>query len=90
MYFDWTVLPDKKRLNLEVASKRLIHPVPCHAWKCIPTGIFGGPGCNLLQQMISQRKSQKLLQGLVSHKLPYFIEITLFVCTSRIHLLNLK
>ena len=34
--------------------------VPCPAWKCIPTAIFGGvdifevPGCHLLRQMSSQ------------------------------------
>ena len=34
--------------------------VPCCAWKCVPTSIFGGadvsevPGCHLLQQMSSQ------------------------------------
>ena len=69
---------------MEVATKRLLHQqvkIPgwfwchVHAWKCIPTTISGGvdifevPGCHLLQQVSSQRGSQKLLQGLVSHEL---------------------
>ena len=48
--------------------------VPCCAWKCVPAAISSGvdisevPECHLLQQMSSQRGSQKLLQGLVSHE----------------------
>ena len=47
--------------------------MPCCAWKCVPTAVFGGvyisevPGCHLLWQMNSQWVSQKLLQGLVFH-----------------------
>ena len=43
--------------------------VPCWAWKCVPTSISRGmnisevPWCHLLQQMSSQWRSQKLLQG---------------------------
>ena len=55
--------------------------VPCHAWKCAPTAVFGAvdisevPGCNLLPQMSSQRLSQKLFQGLVSHELTVYLSI---------------
>ena len=59
--------------------------MPCRAWKCVPTAIFGVvdisevPGCHLLRQMRSQRGSQKSLQGLVS------LELT--VCLSVFNLL---
>ena len=51
-----------RRLNLEVATKRLLGIVllSCHAWKCVPTAISGGvdisevPGCHLFRQMSSQ------------------------------------
>ena len=49
--------------------------MPCCTWKCVPTAISGCvaisevPMFNLLQQVNSQWGSQKLLQGLVSHKL---------------------
>ena len=49
--------------------------MPCGAWKCVPTAISGGVdiskvrGCHLLQQILSQLGSQKLLQGLVSYEL---------------------
>ena len=44
-----------------------------------PTAISGGvnisevPGCHFLRQMNSQLGSQKLLQGLVSHKLTVYL-----------------
>ena len=34
------------------------------------------PGCHLLQQMSSQRGSQKLLQGSVSHELTAYLSIS--------------
>ena len=59
-----------RRLNLEVAVKRLLSPsagkstrvvlVPCRAWKCVLTAVSGDvdrsdvPGCHLLRQMSSQ------------------------------------
>ena len=49
--------------------------VSCYTWKCVPTTISGVLDisevleCHLLQHISSQRGSQKLLQGLVSHKL---------------------
>ena len=52
--------------------------LPCHAWKCVPTvncnglDIFEVHGCHLWQ-MHSHWGSQKLLQRLMSHKLPAYI-----------------
>ena len=53
--------------------------VPCHAWKSDPTAISSGvdiskvAGCHFLWQMSSQSRSQKLLQGLVSHELTAYL-----------------
>ena len=54
----------------------------CSSWKCIPTNISGGVdisevhGCHLLRHMSSQRRSQKLLQGLlVSHELTAYLPV---------------
>ena len=55
--------------------------MPSRACKCVPTAISGGvdisevPGCYLLRQMSSQRRSQKLLQGLVSHELAAYLSV---------------
>ena len=54
---------------------------PCCAWKCVPTTILGvvviskGPVCYLLRQMSSQWRSQKLLQGLMSHELSAYLSV---------------
>ena len=87
MFSVCTVLPDSKKTELgsseqeasPSASKNLgIVLVPCCTWKGVPTAISSGVnisevlGCHLLQQMSSQR-SQKFLQGLVSHKLTAYL-----------------
>ena len=60
--------------------------VLCCSWKCVPIAISSGmdickvPGCSLLQQISSQWKWQKLLQGLMSHELvTYFSVFNLFL-----------
>ena len=60
--------------------------VLCCSWKCVPIAISKGmdickvPGCSLLQQISSQWKWQKLLQGLMSHELvTYFSVFNLFL-----------
>ena len=84
MFSGSTVPPDSKETKLGSSNQKAfpsagkntwILLVPCRTWKCVPTAISGGvdiskvPGCHLLRQMSSQRESQKLLQGLVSHEL---------------------
>ena len=55
--------------------------VPFRAWRCVPTAISGVvdisevPRCHLLRQMSSQRGSEKLLQGSVSHKLTDYLSV---------------
>ena len=55
--------------------------VPCHAWKCTPITISGGVDIfevseyHLLLQVSSHWGSQKLLQGLVSHKFAAYLSI---------------
>ena len=56
--------------------------MPCCTRKSVPVTIFGGidiyevPGCHWLRQMSSQRGSQKLLQGLVFHKLTAYLSLS--------------
>ena len=85
MFSGCTVPPDSKETKLG-SSNRETSPsagkntgiVPCRTWKYVPTAISGGvdisevPGYHLLRQMSSQRGSQKLLQGLVSHELTVY------------------
>ena len=53
--------------------------VPYCPWKCVPTAISGGadiskdPECHLLQQISSQRGSQKLLQKIVFHEFTAYL-----------------
>ena len=69
MFSGCTVLPDSKEIKFgsscqeasPLAGKNTgVVLVPCHAWKSVPTAIYGGvyisevPGCHLLQQMSSQ------------------------------------
>ena len=88
MFPGCTVLPDSKEIELGSSDQEaspsagkntgvlLVHVRP---WKCIPTAISCGvdisevPGCHLLRQMSSQRGSQKLLKGLVSHELTAYL-----------------
>ena len=56
--------------------------VLCCSWKCIATNICSGVdisevhGCHLFRRMSSQRRSQKLLQGLlVSHELTAYLPV---------------
>ena len=55
--------------------------MPCYEWKCALIAIFGGvdisevPWYDLLWQMGSHWGSQKLLQGLVSHKLLAYLSV---------------
>ena len=55
--------------------------VLCHAWKCVPTAISSGVDisnvsrCHMLRSMSSQWRSQKLLQGLVSHELTAYLSV---------------
>ena len=70
----------------QVATKRLLHQqvkilLRC-SWKCIATNICSGVdisevhGCHLFRRMSSQRRSQKLLQGLlVSHELTAYLPV---------------
>ena len=84
MFFGFTVVPDSKvtelRSNDQEASPSAgkstgIDLVACRTWKFVPTAISSGvdisevPVCHLLRQMSSQRWSQKLRQGLLSHEL---------------------
>ena len=94
MFSGCTVSPDSKETELGSSDQEVspsagrntsIVLVPCHAWKCVPTAISSGvgiskvPGCHLLRNMSSQRGSQKLLQGLVSHELiAYLYDFELF------------
>ena len=65
-----TVPPDVRILNLEVATKLLLH----QQVKILSgVDISEVPGCHLLQQMSFQKGSQKLLQGLVSHELTAYL-----------------
>ena len=69
MFSGCIVLPDTKETKLGSSDQVTSPPVgkntrvvlvPCRAWKCVLTAIFGGvdisevPGCYLLQQMNSQ------------------------------------
>ena len=62
--------------------------VPYCPWKCVPTAISGGadiskdPECHLLQEMRSQRGSQKLLQKFMFH------EFTAYLFTSDLFLIQ--
>ena len=55
--------------------------VPCHAWKCVLTGISGGadisevPECHLVRQMSFQLGVTKLLQGVVSYELTAYLSV---------------
>ena len=85
------VLPDSKEAKLwssnqegspSPAGKSTgIVLMQCHALKCFPKAISGDvdvsgvPGCHLLWQMNSQWDSQKLLQGLVFHKLTVYLSV---------------
>ena len=69
-----------RRLNLEVATKRLLHQ-QVKTWKSVPTPNSGGVdiseilGCHFLGQMSSQWGPQKSLQGSVSHELRTYLSI---------------
>ena len=69
MFSGCTVPPDTKETKLgssqqesspSTVKNTTVVLIPCCAWKCVPTAIFGGvdisevPGCHLLQQMNSQ------------------------------------
>ena len=84
MFSGCTVLSDSKETELGNSDQEAspsagkntgVVLVPCHAWKCVPTAISSGvdickvPGSHLLRHMRSYLGSQKLIQGLVSHKL---------------------
>ena len=85
MFSGCTVPPDSKETELGSSDQEAspsagkntgVVLVPClHD----PTAISGGvnisevPGCHFLRQMNSQLGSQKLLQGLVSHKLTVYL-----------------
>ena len=55
--------------------------VPCCAWKCVTIAISSGvdisevSGCHLFWQISFQWGLQKLLQGLVSHKLTAYLSV---------------
>ena len=55
--------------------------VPCPTWKCVSTAILGDVDiskvseCHLLWQMLSQWRSQQLLQGLVAHELTVYLSV---------------
>ena len=55
--------------------------VQCRTWKCfckaisVDVDISEVSGCHLLRQMSSQRGSQKLLQGLLSHELTVYLPV---------------
>ena len=79
------MLPDSKETELGSSNQEAspsagkntgLVLMPCRAGKCVPTAISSGvldiskvPGCHLILQTSSQRGSQKLIQGLVSHEL---------------------
>ena len=90
MFSESTVPPVSKETELgsrdqeasPSASKNTrIVLVPFRAWRSVPTAISGVvdisevPGCHLLRQMSSQRGSEKLLQGSVSHKLTDYLSV---------------
>ena len=90
MFSGCTVLPDSKETELGSSNQEAspsagkntgVNLMPCSAWKGIPTAISCDvdisevPGCYLLQTMSSQKGSQKLLQGLVSHELTAYLSI---------------
>ena len=94
MFSGCTVPPDSKETELGSSDQEAspsagkntgIVLVPCRAWKCVPTAISGGvdiskvPACHLLQQMSSQRGSQKLRQGWVSELTAYLFVFNLFL-----------
>ena len=69
MFSGCTVPPDSKETKLGSSNKEAspsagkntgVVLLSCHAWKCVPTAIFGGvnisevAGCHLLRQMSSQ------------------------------------
>ena len=76
---------ETKRLASPSAGKNTgVVLVPCRTWRCVPTANSNGVdisearGCNLLWQMSSQWGqwgSQKLLQGLLSHKLTAYLSV---------------
>ena len=83
------MLPDSKETELGSSDQEaspsagkntgvVLAPNP---WKWILTATSSGvdisevPRCHLFQQMSSQRGSQKLLQGLMSHKLTAYLSI---------------
>ena len=86
----FTMPPDSKETKLGSSNQEAspsednntrIVLVPCHAWKSDPTAISSGvdiskvAGCHFLWQMSSQSRSQKLLQGLVSHELTAYLSV---------------
>ena len=90
MFTGCTVPPDTKETELgssnheaspSAAKNTGAALVPCRTWKCVPTAISSGAnisgvlGCHLLQQISFQWGSQKLLQGLVSHKLTAYLSV---------------
>ena len=90
MFSGCTMLPDSKETKLGSSNQEAspsagkntgIVLVPCRTWKCVPTAISDGvdlskvPGCHLSRQMSSQCRSQKLLQGLVSHELTAHLSV---------------
>ena len=69
MFSGCTVPPDSKETELGSSGQEAspsagknngIVLVPCRAWKCVPTAVYGGVdiseflGCHLLRQMSSQ------------------------------------
>ena len=77
-----TELGSRNEESSPLASKNTgIVLVPCCAWMCVLTAISSGvdifevPMCHLFRQMNSQRGSQKLPQGLVSHELAAYLSV---------------
>ena len=85
MFSGCTVLPDSKETALGSTDQEAspsagkntgVILVPCHAWKCVPTAIFGGVNISEVPgQMRSQSGSQKILQGLVSCELTAYLSV---------------
>ena len=88
-----TGLPDIKDTQLRssdqesfpsAAKNTWVILVPLCKWKCVPTTISDAvdisevPECNLLIQMSSEWRSQKLFQGLMSHELAAYLPVFIF------------
>ena len=90
MFSSCTVLPDSNDTELGSSDQKAspsagqnsrIVLVPCRTSKCVPRAISSGvdiskvPWCHLLPHMSSQFRSQKLLEGMVSHDLTAYLSV---------------